>query len=347
MRYWVWLALFVLFVAAGMAGWLGALAINAWDYRHGTFIEDLRRLLPLSPQDLPPVTVLLAVNENAAYRDGVPAVAAAWHAIGFDTLCVDISGPDNALLLPRGEMPSAQQAQVIRPLLPPALPAAATEPDRLYLMSDADMLPVHAAYFQHAAMHCHRLSRIGEKPILWNLTTYADSHTGRFPMCYYMGTAAAYAAVTGVRRAADIPAVMRRYWAQGHGWNTDEMAFAADCEAAQRAKRLLVWSRHREPIDANRLNRRRGLWYMRWLAWRHGEAAVLPLLRIKGVIDCHVPRPYAKHAGMLQRFLQLHVPAALPAERHTWLRPSLTDMTWTHAAGPAASGSPGEAEVPQ
>lgn len=164
-------------------------------------------------------TVLICSNDNEMYKPFVEPVAKAWENMGFNVMVITLD--DNNLLVDKSEVPSANQAQMIRMLWP------ALHPDTKFITTDVDMLPLNREYF-HEAMEL-----VEAKDDLINLS--ADAYPGkiRMPICYFAGYGSAFSTVTGVSSKSDISIVMKQWWSESMGlsdrerWATDEKAFTS------------------------------------------------------------------------------------------------------------------------
>lgn len=155
---------------------------------------------------------IFSTNNHELYLPFVEPVSRAWENLGFEPLCFNSS---EQLLIPEEEIPSGNQAQMIRVLLP------SLQPERMFVVTDIDMLPLNKDYFQKA---------IGLPKENQIVNVSADAYQGqqRLPICYFIGRGSTFSAITGVKTFDDIRSVMRKWWSQGKGWETDELCFTAD-----------------------------------------------------------------------------------------------------------------------
>lgn len=255
---------------------------------------------------LPPVTVLLAVDSNPKYTALVEPVKQVWQKrIGFQVMTAYVRThgagappaeaastptPATALLQPRcwsRIVPSAQQAQILRVLLP------ALFPDTLFLLSDADMVPISRPFFRDIVAWYLQHARATSLPLIGNAQHPRNSI--RNNICYYVGYGYAFAAVTGVRTPDDVTRVMEEWYAKGFGWNTDEQCFGRALLAASHAHpmpRCGTLFAGNEP-GSHRLDR------SKWPSSVHGINA----LRLDHYQDSHLPRG-AKHEATRRRLFQ-------------------------------------------
>jgi len=160
-----------------------------------------------------PATVIFSSNDNPLYSDFVEPVTKAWQNLGFEVHAEILT--DVKCFVPHEEIPAGNQAQMIRAILP------ALYPEKVFLLSDVDMLPLNSTYFQKA------VELLNDNEIV---NVSADAYPGqlRLPICYFIGKGSTFSRVTGVNTVDDISAVMRRWWSQGHGWASDEICFTAE-----------------------------------------------------------------------------------------------------------------------
>lgn len=169
----------------------------------------------------PPI-VIFSSDENDLYRPFVEPVTAAWEGMGFEVMCVIVNESNH--YADKDQIPYGNQAQMVRALLP------ALYPERIFLISDVDMLPLSEKYFSGV------ISLVDSGTKVVNVS--ADAYPGklRFPMCYYAGRGSAFANVTGVRSPEDVSSVMKSWWQKDLGWETDELCFAASLEESAKAR---------------------------------------------------------------------------------------------------------------
>lgn len=155
---------------------------------------------------------IFSTNEHELYLPFVEPVSRAWENLGFEPLCVNTS--EQKFVSP-DEIPTGNQAQMIRVLLP------ALYPERMFIVSDIDMLPLNASYF-------HKISELPKDNQIVNVS--ADAYRGqkRFPICYFVGKGSTFSTITGVKNRDDISKVMKSWWSQGKGWDTDELCFTSE-----------------------------------------------------------------------------------------------------------------------
>ena len=155
---------------------------------------------------------IFSTNNHELYLPFVEPVSRAWENLGFEPLCVNTSEKP---FLPEEEITSGNQAQMVRVLLP------ALQPERTFIVTDIDMLPLSREYFQKAAI-------LPKENQIVNVS--ADAYQGhqRLPICYFIGKGSTFSAITGVKTLEDISRVMRKWWSQGKGWETDELCFTAE-----------------------------------------------------------------------------------------------------------------------
>lgn len=173
----------------------------------------------------PPI-VIFSSDENDLYKPFVEPVTAAWEGMGFEVMCVSIDESNH--YADKSLIPYGNQAQMVRALLP------ALYPDRTFLVSDVDMLPLNKKYFEGV------ISLVDSDTKIVNVS--ADAYPGklRFPMCYYAGRGSAFYNVTGIKDSEDVSNVMKKWWVNGLGWDTDELCFAAALEESAKLSRIDV-----------------------------------------------------------------------------------------------------------
>ena len=157
-----------------------------------------------------PIAIFSSDNSEM-YKPFAEPVSRAWESLGFEPLCVEIT--DSECFVSPEEIPTGNQAQMVRALLP------ALYPDRLFIVSDVDMLPLNGKYFAEVA----NLVDTNDKIV--NVSADAYTRMTRFPMCYFAGYGSAFARVTGIADRDGVARVMREWWSRGKGWDTDEICF--------------------------------------------------------------------------------------------------------------------------
>jgi len=158
-------------------------------------------------------TVIFSSNENPLYFDFVEPVTRAWENLGFEVHAEILN--DSKCYLSHEEIPVSNQAQMIRVLAP------SLYPEKTFLVSDVDMLPLSGEYFKHA------VSLLKDNEII-NVSADAYPSQLRLPICYFIGKGSTFSKITGVTNPDDIPKIMRKWWSQGHGWASDEICFTLE-----------------------------------------------------------------------------------------------------------------------
>ena len=220
----------------------------------------------------PERVAVFSSNENPAYYMFADPVRQAWTNMGFNSLFIDIS--PNRSIVPSSIVPTASQSQIIRVLAP------ALFPDKLFVLSDIDMLPLNSDYF-HAACDL-----IDDDLKLINMTSNAYNHESKFPICYYVGMGSAFAAVTGVKSQDDIERIMKEWWSEGHGWITDEVCFGREAFKAAAEGRISLDLRVRPRAD-DRIDRSN---------WSYDSDRLMN----HNYIDSHMLRPFADYVEQLR-----------------------------------------------
>lgn len=172
----------------------------------------------------PERVALFSSNDNLMYCDFARSVGEAWTNIGFNPMFIKIS--ENESAVSSNIVPTANQSQIIRVLAP------ALFPDKLFLLSDIDMLPLDADYFHSAC------DLVDSDLKIVNMTSNAYNSNSKFPICYYVGMGSAFAAVTGIKTQDDINRIMTSWWQEGHGWITDEVCFGREVVKAHNDKKI-------------------------------------------------------------------------------------------------------------
>lgn len=156
---------------------------------------------------------IFSTNENDLYLPYLEPISKAWENLGFEPLCINTA---EKKIVSHEEIPSGNQAQMIRVLWP------ALFPERNFIVSDIDMLPLNKEYFQ-------KISSLPKDEEIVNVS--ADAYQGkqvRLPICYFVGKGSTFSKITGVKTLDDIAKVMKKWWSLGMGWDTDELCFTAE-----------------------------------------------------------------------------------------------------------------------
>jgi hypothetical protein len=155
---------------------------------------------------------IFSTNNHELYLPFMEPVSRAWENLGFEPMCVNTSEKP---LVDDSEIPVGNQAQMVRVLMP------ALYPERMFIVSDIDMLPLSADYFQN-------LSVLPKENEIVNVSADAYQGQKRLPICYFAGMGSTFSAITGIKTHEDIVNVMRKWWKQNKGWETDEICFTAE-----------------------------------------------------------------------------------------------------------------------
>ena len=217
-----------------------------------------------------------------------PIVAPLWKAMGLRPTVVlvneencplDESLGDVIHFKPLADVPVAQQAQVLRLLVP------ALFPDDVCLISDIDMIPISLTYFTQGAALCKNDNAF----MVYKSEQYARAKTplfkNRWPMCYVAAKGRIFSEIFGATRIEEFPKILRQWNALGHGWHTDEKVMYMLVKKWEAEKGGVIWlkgdgSKHR--INRDNSN------YM--------KALKTGTLALDTLIDFHAPRPYQNHA---------------------------------------------------
>lgn len=220
--------------------------------------------------------VIFSSDNGELYRPFVEPVTASWKNIGFEVMC-DIIDENNCYVNPE-IIPYGNQSQMIRALLP------ALHPERTFLISDVDMLPLSKKYFTQVMRLIDNDNKI--------VNVSADAYTGqsRLPMCYFAGTGKAFSAVTGIKSREDISRVMTEWWKRDKGWETDEICFteALLTSSAKNEIELSLYKRGWcQGVAIGRIDRG---------AWVYDKEA----LELGAYIDSHMLRPFTDYVEQLR-----------------------------------------------
>lgn len=165
--------------------------------------------------------VILATDSNPMYIEFWPLVAKAWQdligvkptlaLIADNTITVDESLGDVIRFEPIPGIPTAQQAQVIRLLLP------AYFEDQVCIISDIDMLPISKSYFVDSIAHFPE-----DNFIIYRDSAYG-AHSKLFSMCYNVAKGKVFKEIFNINSTKDIPKIIKQWNKLNYGWKTDEI----------------------------------------------------------------------------------------------------------------------------
>jgi hypothetical protein len=153
-------------------------------------------------------------------------------------------------------------------------------PDKLFVISDIDMLPLNADYFHSAC------DLVDDNLKIVNMTANAYNSSNKFPICYYVGMGSAFSAVTGIKTENDINKVMTSWWGEGHGWITDEVCFGREVVKAHNEEKIKLDLRTR-PLSNDRVDRSN---------WSYDNDK----LKRHEYIDSHMLRPFQNNVDLLR-----------------------------------------------
>lgn len=219
--------------------------------------------------------VILATDANPTYIQFWPVVAHTWkNLIGLkptlaliadESVIIDETLGDVIRFKPIPGVPTAQHAQIIRLFLP------AYFPEEGCIISDIDMLPLNKEYF---------IESVASAPDNCFVVYRDQAYKGtRFPMCYNAALGKTFAEIFGVKRLADIPTLIQRWYSMGYGWNTDELLMHRYLTTWNHYSRRCLKLGHDVTSRIDRSN---------WKYDREKLAAGL-------YIDAHCIRPYATY----------------------------------------------------
>ncbi len=223
--------------------------------------------------------VILGCDANPMYADFWPLVAKTWKEIvGVKPTLALIAPKDFPIdetigdvirFDPISGMPTSFQAQIIRLLLP------AYFENEVCIISDMDMIPLQRDYFVNSAMH------VPEN----NFVVYKDGafdagHFKEYPMCYNVALGKTFKEIFQITSLDDIPDIIKKWYALGLGWTSDQQILYASLNAWEDKNTRLIKLGH----DVHpRLDRS---------CWRYNKEN----LRQKNYyLDCHMLRPYSAY----------------------------------------------------
>lgn len=212
---------------------------------------------------------IFSYNSNSIYEKFADPISRSWENLGFESMCLKID--ESNCWFDDSEIPFGNQAQMIRLLLP------AMHPDRIFITTDIDMLPLNAEYFNNS------LEELKNNEIRnISFDAYRNRNQIRFPVCYFIGYGSAFSLVNKVKNIQDLKNVMKTWWSKNLGWDTDELCFSDS----------VVQSVNNESVIFSYKNRgwTNGIANMRIDRdfWRYNKT----LLNNNQYIDSHLLRPF-------------------------------------------------------
>jgi hypothetical protein len=224
--------------------------------------------------------VIFSSDSCELYRPFVEPVVSAWKNMGFDVMCEIID--ENNHYVSEDLIPYGNQSQMVRALVP------ALYPDRTFIISDVDMLPLNKSYF-HSVVEL-----VDSDRKIVNVSADAYPGKSRFPMCYFAGMGSAFSIVNGVTCRDDIGRVMIEWWNEGMGWDTDEVCFTRSLLKSNSLSNVEMSLHNRGWVQGNAVGRiDRG-------SWVYDQTALLS----GGYIDSHMLRPFGKYREKLAPLFQ-------------------------------------------
>lgn len=219
---------------------------------------------------------ILATDNNTMYIDFWPIVAKAWKKIGVkptlalvapENVNVDESFGEVIRFIPLKEVPTSEQAQVLRLLLPIYFE------DEGCITSDMDMLPISKEFF---------IDSVKQYPddsfIVYRDNAYHPQ--SRFPICYVAGKGKTFMEIFGIKDKDDIPRIMKKWHSFKYGWHTDEKILY---------RKVISWKKFETNCiklgrkEINRIDRANHLKYKK------------NLISKNYYIDAHLLRPYKNY----------------------------------------------------
>ena len=227
--------------------------------------------------------VIVSSNENLTYLEFWPLVAQAWKKMGIKptlaliadkNLTIDETLGDVIRLEPIPGIPTSFYAQVIRLLLPLYFE------DEFCLISDIDMIPLNAAYFNDAVREID--------PTHFVVFRNKGYFENKFPMCYNAALGKTFKEIFGIAKE-QIPQLVRQWYHEGFGWDTDEIMLYRSVTTWPHFNDRCTLLNHevRKRIDRS--------------FWKYNEK----LLADHWYIDAHCLRPYSKHKKEIDRLLKI------------------------------------------
>ena len=222
---------------------------------------------------------IFSTNNHELYLPFVDPVSRVWENLGFEPMCVNTSREP---FVSTEEIPDGNQAQMIRVLLP------SLYPERTFIVSDVDMLPLSVNYFQ-------KIATLPEENQIINVS--ADAYPGqkRFPICYFVGKGSTFSAITGIKTREDISKVMKKWWSQNKGWETDELCFTSEIISSVNSGKV-SFTGYARGWTQGRANNRidRDLWTYDRNDLNNGK-----------YIDSHMVRPFDKNREILREIFDI------------------------------------------
>lgn len=222
--------------------------------------------------------VIVATDANPTYIHFWPLVAQAWQTklgakptlalIANDDVIVDETLGDVIRFKPLPGVPTSQQAQTIRILLP-----ALFEND-VCLTSDIDMVPLSSTYFNKA------IEQVPDNCFVTYMNKAYRIGYPAFPICYNAAKGSTFKEIFKIQNKDDIAKTMQQWHEHGLGWQTDErMLFKHLTSWKDASSRFVKLNDNTGPRRVDRSN------------WKYDKQ----LLQSDYYIDAHCLRPYHDH----------------------------------------------------
>lgn len=266
--------------------------------------------------------VIFATDANPEYLEFWPLVARIWKThvgvqptlalVANDSVQVDESVGDVVRFEPLTDIPTAQQAQIIRLFLPFYFKNDGC------IIADIDMLGFDRHYF------VDQLAGFDDSAFIVFRDAAYSPLKQRYPMCYVAAKGHTFAHVFGIHTPNDIQKTIKSWFAQGYGWHTDERCMY---------KKIQGWCNVDQPTERGPLGQLydyfwRMMKHVFWLCqifqpdypcaqrnvvflggrnikridrinWGYDAQA----LKSGAYQDAHLPRPYSAHKNEIDQLL--------------------------------------------
>ena len=234
---------------------------------------------------------IMATDANPEYYQFWPVVAKRWSSWGITPtlavvsdkkLDIDETLGDVIYHTPNPDLPTAQQAQIIRLFL------AANFIDDICLISDIDMMPLKKDYFTKS-VESHGITNF----VVYSSDAYhyGDPAYPAYPMCYLASEGENFKEIIDgdLESFNEIVAV---WLEEGHGWHTDEKVFYQKLQKWDSVSNGMVLLKrgfaHDQPPDSYaRIDR----------SW--DSTFKEDQMTAGYYVDYHMPRPYEKYKEVI------------------------------------------------
>jgi len=235
---------------------------------------------------------IVATDANSEYYQFWPIVARRWASWGIiptlavvsDTkLDIDESLGDVIYHAPNPNVPTAQQAQVIRLFL------AANFEDDVCLISDIDMLPLNRDYFLDSVQYYD-----SSNFVVYSSDAYlsGDPAYPAYPMCYLASEGENFKEIID-GNLESFNEIIVSWIDEGFGWHTDEKVFYQKLQKWESINHLTVTLRRgfnlsADPGAIRRIDR----------SWNSSYNK--DMIQQKYYVDYHMPRPYKEYKSVIE-----------------------------------------------